>query len=235
MNPESSKQIVGSRAVDLIKSNSVVGLGTGSTVFYTIKELAKRIKEKKLKNIKAVCTSLDTEKKAKRLGIKILELNSVEKINIAIDGADEIDSNLNLIKGGGGALTREKIIDYAAEKFVVIASHEKKVEILGKFPLPVEVLKFGWKQTARSLEKLGAKVKLRVAASRKPHAANPFITDNNNYIIDAKFKYILNPWELEKIINNIPGVVQNGIFRSDKVSEVWLGTENDIEILKGKK
>lgn len=229
-NQEKAKQIVGTQVVDLIKNNSVVGLGTGSTVLYTIKELAKRIKQKKLKNIKVVATSLDTEKKAKKLGIKVLDLNEVKKISIAIDGADEIDSSLNLNKGGGGALTREKIIDYFAEKFIVVASKEKKVEILGKFPLPVEVLKFGWKKTSLSLEKLGAKTKLR-----KTQNSKPFITDNGNYILDAKFSYILNPWELEKLINNIPGVVQNGIFRSEKVSEVWLGTKNDIEILRGKK
>lgn len=229
-NPEKAKQIVGSRVVDLIKSNMTIGLGTGSTVFYTLKELSKRIKQKKLKNIKVVATSLDTEKKAKKLGIKIVPLDSVKKISIAIDGADEIDSSLNLIKGGGGALTREKIIDYFAEKFIVVACHEKKVDILGKFPLPVEVLKFGWKQTTLALEKLGAKVVLRKANSSKL-----FITDNGNYILDAKFSYILNPGELEKVINNIPGVVQNGLFKSEKVSEVWLGTKNDIEILKGKK
>ncbi len=217
------KEIAGKEAAKFVKDGMIVGLGTGSTVFYTIKELGARASSGL--NFQAICTSKDTEKKAKEFGIKVVDLNEVEKIDIAIDGADELDKDLNLIKGGGGALTREKIIDYRAEKFYVVVDQSKKKEILGNFSLPVEVMKFCWKPVKNDLEKLGAKVTLRGGET-------PFITDNGNFILDAKFDRILRPARLEEIINNIPGVVENGIFRKEKVTAVLVGTEKGVEILK---
>lgn len=207
------KELVGKEAADLVKNGMVVGLGTGSTVFYTLQALG----EKKL-DITCVATSKDTEEKAAEFGIKIVDIDSVDKIDIAIDGADEVDKDLNLIKGGGGALTREKIIDYLAESFVVITDESKMSEVLGSFPLPVEVLQFGWQQTKKKLEALGCKVTKR-----------DFVTDNGNFILDCKFESILKPAKLERIINNVPGIVENGIFRSENVSEVWVGTKEGVK------
>jgi len=220
---EKLKERVGKEVAKFVENNMVVGLGTGSTIFYTIKELGARLNSGL--NFQAICTSKDTEKKAREVGIKIVDLNDIEKINIAIDGADEVDKNLNLMKGGGGALTREKIIDYRAEKFYVVVDQSKQKEILGGFPLPVEVMKFCWKPIKNDLEKLGAKVILRGRET-------PFVTDNGNFILDTKFDKILKPAHLEEIINNIPGVVENGIFRNGKITEVLVGTNNGIEILK---
>ncbi|MFO7872132.1 MAG: ribose-5-phosphate isomerase RpiA [Candidatus Undinarchaeales archaeon] len=218
MGNEKLKERVGKKAAEFIKGGMTVGLGTGSTVFYLLKELEG-------KKIKGVCTSKDTEKKAEKFGIKTADLNDVEKIDIAVDGADEFDKDLNLIKGGGGALTREKNIDYRAEKFIVIVDESKKKEFLGDFGLPVEVMQFSWKHIKKDLEKLGARVKRR-------GGKKPFVTDNGNYILDAQFETILKPARLEKLINDIPGVVENGIFRKEKVSIVLMGTENGVEEFK---
>lgn len=218
MTNEKLKERVGKKAAEFIKEGMTVGLGTGSTVFYTLKELEG-------KKIKGVCTSKDTEKKAENFGIDIVDLNDVEKIDIAVDGADEFDKDLNLIKGGGGALTREKNIDYRAEKFIVIVDESKKKELLGDFSLPIEVMQFSWRHVKKDLEKLGAKVKRR-------GGEKPFATDNDNYILDAKFESILKPERLEKLINNIPGVVENGIFRKEKVNRILMGTEKGVKEFK---
>ncbi len=212
------KEKVGKKAAEVIKEGMSVGLGTGSTVFYTLKALEG-------KKIKGVCTSKDTEKKAEKFGIETVDLNDAEKIDIAVDGADEFDKDLNLIKGGGGALTREKNIDYRAEKFIVVVDESKKKKFLGDFGLPVEVMQFSWKHVKNDLEKLGAKVERR-------GGKKPFVTDNENYILDAKFETILKPERLEKLINNIPGVVENGIFRKEKVSIVLMGTEKGVKEFK---
>ncbi|MFH1424287.1 MAG: ribose-5-phosphate isomerase RpiA [archaeon] len=226
MTQEAHKQLVGTKVVDVIESSTTIGLGTGSTVFYTIQEIGKRLKEGELEGIQGVCTSVDTENKAKKAGIDILNINEVEKIDIAIDGADEVDQELNLIKGGGGALTREKIIDYMAEKFIVIVDGKKMKQVLGDFPIPVEVLPFSWFQAKKHLENLGSSVSLRVLSTNQP-----FVTDNNNYILDAKFSHVLKPERLEQIINNLPGVLENGIFRAEKVTQVWVGSDKGIAVL----
>jgi ribose 5-phosphate isomerase A len=223
MAQENLKELVGRKAASLVEDGMTIGLGTGSTVFYTIQELGKLGKK-----IKAVPSSVDTEKKAKEAGIELItfsELDNVEKIDLAIDGADEVDKDLNLIKGGGGALTREKKIAYQAERFIVVVDESKMVDILGKFPLPVEVLKTKTEDVKKGLEKIGARVSLR-------GSENPFVTDNGNYILDAKFEYILKPDRLEQLINKIDGVVENGIFRKDKVTEVWVGSGEEVKVLK---
>jgi len=226
---ENLKEIVGRKAAHLVKNGMTIGLGTGSTVFFTIQELGERIKKDGL-SFEAVPTSADTEKKAKEAGIKLIPFKNLEKtkIDLAIDGADEVDKELNLIKGGGGAHLREKQIAYKAKKFVVIVAEDKLVDVLGRFPIPVEVKKEKWEIVKKELEKLGAKVHLRQKDGKN------FITDNGNYILDAKFDFILKPEVVEDIINKIKGVEENGIFRSAKISEVWIGSEKGFEIKRKK-
>ena len=222
MGKEEEKKLVGEKVVDLIKSHSTIGMGTGSTVFYTIQELGKRMDEGKLEGVRIVCTSKDTEEKAHAQGIETVDVNDVEGIELAIDGADEFDAEKNLIKGGGGALTREKIVDYLADKLIIIADSSKQRNILGDFPVPVEVLPFAWFQTKKGIEALGASVSIRMRG--KEH----YVTDNGNFILDAKFSHIMKPARLEDLINNIPGVVDNGVFRGEKIYQVWMAQGDKI-------
>ncbi len=236
MANENLKELVGRKAAHLVKSGMTIGLGTGSTVFYTIEELGKRIKKEGLE-FKAVPTSIDTEEKAKAAGIELIPFEQLEttKIDLAIDGSDEVDKDLNLTKGGGGALLREKRIAYKAKKFVVIIDESKSHELLGHFPVAVEVRKEKWESVKKGLEKIGAKVSLRKskhAAGEREEEKEIFVTDNGNYILDTKFCYILKPELIEANINNIEGVLENGLFRKEKVSEVWIGAEKGIEIKK---
>lgn len=198
------KQLVGEKAVEFVKDGMIVGLGTGSTVYYTIVKLGELVNQGL--SIKGIPTSKQTEELANELGIPLTTLDKVEKIDVAIDGADEVDQNLQAIKGGGGALLREKIIARAARQFVVVADSSKNVRTLGKFLLPVEVIPFGYTMTARHIEELGGKAHLRTIADE------PFITDNGNYILDVDFREIAAPEDLEQQLNLIPGVVENGLF-----------------------
>ncbi len=199
-----TKKIAAERAAEYVQDGMVVGLGTGSTAYWAILKIAERVRQGL--NIKAIATSSASEKLALESGIPLVGFDGLERIDLSIDGADEIDGNLNLIKGGGGALLREKIIASASSRFIVIADERKMVATLGKFPLPVEVVPFGWEITLRKLEKLGCK-----PARRSPNG-QPWITDNGNYIVDCTFGSILLPEKLEKAINFIPGVVDNGLF-----------------------
>jgi ribose 5-phosphate isomerase A len=198
------KQLVGEKAVEYVKNGMVVGLGTGSTVYYTIKKLGELVRAGM--KIKGIPTSEKTAALALEEGITLTDFKGVESIDIAIDGADEVDADLNLIKGGGGALLREKIIANAATTFIVVADSSKISEKLGKFPLPVEIVEFGFEMTARKIETLGCRPKLRLKEGK------PFITDNGNYILDCEFKSIESPDVLEQKLNMIPGVVENGLF-----------------------
>lgn len=203
---EELKKLAAEKAVEQIKDGMIVGLGTGSTVNYTIKKLGELVKNG-LK-IQGIATSVKTKRIAQKEGISITTLDENPEIDITIDGADEVDSSLNLIKGGGGALTREKIIAFNSKKVVIIVDDSKIVKALGiDFPLPVEIIKFGWTSTKKSLESFGCLVTLREIIQ-----GEPFITDNGNYILDCDFEYIHNPEQLEKDIKNIPGVVENGLF-----------------------
>ena len=201
---ENLKEAVGYKAAEYVEDGMTVGLGTGSTAHYMILALGERVKEGL--NIKCVATSLASEKTARECGLKIVEFKDVEKIDLSIDGADEIDLNMNLIKGGGGALLREKIIENFSEKLVIIADESKNVELLGDFKVPVEVTKFASELTAKKIESLGGIPKLREKDGQT------FITDNGNYIFDCDFGKIQNPKELCERLNMIPGVVENGIF-----------------------
>ena len=203
------KQEVGKAAASLVKSNTIVGLGTGSTTAYTIQFLGDRLKSGELKDIVGIPTSFQAEVLAKQYGIPLTTLDAVDRIDIAIDGADEVDPQKNLIKGGGAAHTREKIVDYLAEQFIVVVDSSKVVHRLGSsFPVPVEVIPMAIAPVMRAIEALGGKPELRMGVKK----AGPVITDQGNMVVDVKFETIDHPGELEKTLNNIPGVLENGIF-----------------------
>jgi len=219
------KRIAAQKAVEYIEDEMIVGLGTGSTVKYALEYLGKRIQDGL--SIKAIPTSIETKKIAQKEQINIVSLLECPEIDITIDGADEVDSNLNLIKGGGGALAREKIIAYHSKKVIIIADDSKVVKILGiDFPLPVEVLKFEWESTKKALKTFGCDVKIRKIFD------DPFITDNGNYIIDCEFEKINDPEQLEIDINMIPGVVENGLFIGLATEVIVSGKQGIITLEK---
>ncbi|MDT2046827.1 ribose-5-phosphate isomerase RpiA [Bacillus sp. 1780r2a1] len=218
------KQIIGEKAVDFVEDNMVVGLGTGSTVFYTIRKLGQLVKQGL--HITGIPTSIQTEELAKKFGIPISKFEDVEQIDIAIDGADEVSSELDLLKGGGGALLREKIVAREAKTFIVVADSSKLVEKLGSFLLPVEVIPFGVEVTKKNIYRLGGNVNLRESKGK------PFKTDNGNYILDCSFSDILSPKVLERELNMIPGVVENGLFVEMAESVITIGQENNVVIKK---
>jgi ribose 5-phosphate isomerase A len=203
------KQEVGKAAAARVKSGSIVGLGTGSTTAYTIQFLGDHLKSGELKDIIGVPTSFQAEVLAKQYGIPLTTLDAIDHIDIAIDGADEVDPQKNLIKGGGAAHTREKIVDYLADQFIVVVDSSKIVDRLGSsFPVPVEVIPMAMAPVMQAIEKLGGVPELRMGIKK----AGPVITDQGNMVIDVKFTTIDDPGALEKILNNIPGVLENGIF-----------------------
>lgn len=203
------KQQVGKAASDRVQSGSIVGLGTGSTTAYAIQYIGERLKSGELKDIVGIPTSFQAEVLARQYGIPLTTLDVVDHIDIAIDGADEVDRQLNLIKGGGAAHTREKIVDCLADQFIVVVDSSKLVDKLGSvFAVPVEVLPLAYAPVMRAIEKLGGKPELRMGVKK----AGPVITDQGNMVIDAKFDNIDDPAGLEKTLNNIPGVLENGLF-----------------------
>ena len=225
MEKEELKRLAGEKAVENIKDGMIIGLGTGSTVEYSLRKLGKLVRDG-LK-IKGIPTSIHTKRIAKEEKIPLTTLKENPEIDITIDGADEVDSNLNLIKGGGGALTREKIIAFNSKKVIIVIDDSKVVKALGiDFPLPVEVTKFGWTSTKKTLEKLDCIVELRDIMENEP-----FITDNGNYILDCEFERIDDPPQLEMDINIIPGVVENGLFIG-LVNEVIVGGKQGILTLE---
>jgi ribose 5-phosphate isomerase A len=203
------KKAVGKAAAERIRSNTVVGLGTGSTTVFAIQHLGKRLKNGELKNIVGIPTSFQSENLARECGIPLTTLNAVDRIDVAIDGADEVDPQKNLIKGGGAAHTQEKLVDSFSDYFIVVVDSSKLVDKLGStFLLPVEVIPKAMKLVKLHLEKLGGKPEVRTAVKKD----GPIITDQGNIVLDVKFNSIENPEELEKTINNIPGVLDNGLF-----------------------
>ena len=201
MNP---KQLVGEKAVEYVKDGMIVGLGTGSTAYWAILKIGELVKNGL--NIQGVPTSKNTEELARSLNIPLLDMTNVTKIDLTIDGADEFDAHKNLTKGGGGALLREKIIASVSEFYVIIADGAKKSEVLGDFAVPVEVTPFALNISIQQLQKLGCEPKLRMADGK------PYITDNQNLIVDCKFDSIYHPAALATSMNAIPGVVENGLF-----------------------
>ncbi len=221
---EEMKKLAAEKAVKYVENGMVIGLGTGSTTEYALKELGRRVAEGL--SIKGIPTSLHTHRIAKELNIPLTSLKENPAIDITIDGADEVDSNLNLIKGGGGALTREKIIAYHSKKEIIVVDDSKVVKALGiDFPLPVEVVKFSWTATQKALEEFECTVALRTIMNE------PFITDNGNYILDCDFEYIPDPEQLESDIDHIPGVVESGLFIG-LVDEVIVGSKQGVKTLE---
>jgi len=202
------KEAVGRRGAEFVEDGMVVGLGTGSTVYFTLVRLAERLQAEGL-SIRGVPTSVDTELKAREMGIPLVSLEEVATIDLTIDGADEIDPDLALTKGGGGALLREKVVAAASTREVIVAERSKIVERLGRtFPLPVEVVPFARAAVTRRIEDLGASVTLRM---REP--GTPDRTDNGNGILDCTFaEGIADPAALEALLSSFPGVVENGLF-----------------------
>lgn len=213
-----AKQLSAEHAVQFVKNNMTVGLGTGSTSAFAIEAIGKKVQEGL--SIKAVASSLRSEELAKNSGITLIPFSELETIDIYIDGADEVDKDLNLIKGGGAALLREKILAFNSKEFVVIVDNSKLVERLGKFLLPVEIIPFAMELTLKQIKKAGCSTSIRMNNNK------PYITDNGNLIIDCDFKKIEQVEQLHYELNNIPGVVENGLFLNNIVSKVIVGYES---------
>ena len=205
----------------------VVGLGSGSTAALMIKSLAHALDTNKLRNIKGVPTSFQSEVLSLELGIPILDLASVKKIDLAIDGADEVDPCLQLIKGGGACHVREKLVASKAERLLIVVDESKLVKKLNlDFPLPLEVLPSAWKQVKDLIERMGALVTLRMASKK----AGPVVTDQGNLVLDILFEGGINdPKNLESKLNNIPGVLENGLF-VDLTDKLLVGKIENNEI-----
>lgn len=217
MTQDDLKRAVAKAAIEYVPVDSIVGVGTGSTANFFIDELAK-IKHK----IRGAVAS--SEASAKRLqghGIEVLSLNDVSDIPVYVDGADEITRHMHMIKGGGGALTREKIVAAASKKFICVCDESKLVDVLGKFPLPVEVIPMARSYIAREIVKLGGQPKLREG----------FTTDNGNIILDVYNLQIKNPVELETSLNHLAGVVTNGLFARRSADVLLLGTGNGVKTM----
>jgi ribose 5-phosphate isomerase A len=202
---EETKKLAAVQALEYVQPNMTIGIGTGSTVYWFIQELAKKVKQGMV--CQCVPTSYATNTLALQLGIPMLALNDVAGIDLTVDGADEIDPQLNLIKGGGGALLQEKMVAAASGKLVIIADSSKYVRQLGAFALPVEVIPYGWKQVQRRLQD-----SYKINATQRMKNEAPFITDHGHYILDAHFQQIADPSRLAVDLNTIPGVVENGLF-----------------------
>lgn len=200
-----AKKVAGEKAAELIEDRSIVGLGTGSTAYFFIQALIERCQKGLM--IKAVSSSEASAKQASAGGIEVIDLNNVAKIDVTVDGADEIDPEKRMIKGGGGALLREKMVASASDEMIVVVDESKVVEKLGAFPLPVEVNSFGYKLTQRIIEKEGFKATLREKEGQT------YITDNGNFILDLEFRHLsAQPEELDQILKDIPGVLETGFF-----------------------
>ncbi|MDR0335227.1 MAG: ribose-5-phosphate isomerase RpiA [Methanomassiliicoccaceae archaeon] len=219
------KQMAAEKAVhDFVKDGMTVGLGTGTTAFYAIQAIGKLAQM----GFKLVCvaTSVHTEKIAKECGLTVVDIDSVESIDVTIDGADEVDPEMQLIKGFGGALLREKIVASVSKTEVIIVDESKLVDKLGsKGALPVEVLQFGHMKTRKALEKQGCTVTLRM------HEGKPFVTDGGNYIYDCRFGGIENPFFLETRLNVIPGVIDNGLFLNTANAVVIASADGTVRMM----
>lgn len=218
------KQEVGRAAANQVQSGSIVGLGTGSTTAYAIQFIGERLKSGEIEHIKGIPTSFQAIVLARDFGIPLVSLDEVDHIDVAIDGADEVDPEKNLIKGGGAAHTQEKIVDSLAEKFIVVVDSGKLSQKLGtNFLLPIEVVPMAVTPVMRAIKALGGMPELRMGVKK----AGPVVSDNGNLILDVKFENgIDDPQGLEMKLNNIPGVLENGIF-AGVADEVLVGEVNN--------
>ncbi len=222
MNP---KQLAGEKAADYIQPGMTVGLGTGSTAYFFVEKLGQMVREGL--DIKGIPTSKRTENQAHGWGISLLPIDEVQAIDVVVDGADEFDPSFNLIKGGGGALYREKMVASLAEEMIVVAGADKAVEKLGKFPLPVEVVPFGHGLTLRRLVAMGLNPRLRQQEDGKP-----YLTDNANYLLDCYVEVIDHPEALHQRLKSLTGVVETGLF-TGMASQVIVGYPNGhVEVLE---
>lgn len=218
-----SKQIAGEKACEYIQDGMVVGLGTGSTAYYMIQKLGDRVAEGL--NVTGVVTSKATEKLALERNIPLMDLNDVTEIDLTIDGADEVDIAFRGIKGGGGALLFEKLVAHVSKKSIWVVGEDKVVATLGAFPLPVEVVPFGYKQVERQLEAKGYNPILR-----HHEDGSIYLTDSQNYILDLQMKEITQPEALNDWLNNLPGVVENGLFLNYASSIVIGFSDGRVEV-----
>jgi ribose 5-phosphate isomerase A len=223
------KKNAAEKAVELLADGMIVGLGSGSTATYAIQKIGDRVREG-LK-ITAVATSAKSEKLAKELSITVLDPSAVTSIDVAVDGADEVDKQGNLIKGGGGSLLREKVIAFASNRFFVMVDESKLVETLGKKrSVPVEVIPFAAELTLKHIRMLGGEAVWRASGGNK------FITDNGNFIADCRFDGVVDAPGLDMKLKIIPGVVETGLFLSQIVSGIFVGYENgDVKLLSLKR
>ncbi len=215
------------RALELVESGMLLGLGSGSTSAYFIRALGERLASGELHDVRGVATSRDSERLAQELGIPLVELEA-EGVELAVDGMDEVTAGLDAIKGLGGALAREKIVAASARRFVLIGDERKRVARLGeRSPVPVEVLAFGWRRTRAALERLGAVPAVRSAR------AEPYRTDNGNLILDCTFDHAFDPYELDLRIRRLPGVVEHGLFLHMAERAFIAGEREVVELVRG--
>ncbi|QDA74328.1 ribose-5-phosphate isomerase RpiA [Listeria seeligeri] len=219
------KKIAGEKACEWVENGMVVGLGTGSTVYYTIEKLGELVQQG-LK-ITGVATSEQTARQAEKLGIPLKSLNDVVEIDITIDGADEVTGAFQGIKGGGGALLREKMVAEASRLNIWVVGEEKLVDSLGNFPLPLEVIPFGWKQIKRSLEKEGIQATLRTQ-----HNKEIYQTNNGNYILDIVNQTFTNPIKWQEKLAQVPGIVEQGLFLNYVDIIICGKADGEIELIK---
>jgi len=220
-----AKQRAGGKSVEYIEDGMTLGLGTGSTAYWMVERLGERVREGL--RVRCVPTSRRTEEQARALGIPLVTFSEVQRLDLAIDGADEIGPGLALIKGGGGALLREKLVARAARRFVVIADASKRVETLGRFPLPVEVVPFAWEVTARGV----AVVTNAEPRLRRDERGEIYLTDNGNYILDCRCGEILDPETTERELKLLTGVVECGLFVG-MADVAVVATDDAVEIIE---
>ncbi|WP_298493896.1 ribose-5-phosphate isomerase RpiA [uncultured Maritimibacter sp.] len=228
---DTAKFVAAKRAVEFVEDGMRVGLGTGSTAAWMVRCLGERVREEGLR-ISGVPTSTRTAELARQVGIKVVSLDEARWLDLTIDGADEFDEDLNLIKGGGGALLQEKIVATASDMMIVIADPSKKVDALGGFPLPLEVIPFGWQTTKALIEEtLSSMEVLGQTGTLRMNGDAPFITDEGNHIVDLHLQRISNPRQLSLVLNQIPGVVENGLF-IDICDKVVIGHQDGkVEVM----
>ncbi len=226
---EERKRAAAEAAVELVRSGMVVGLGHGSTARYALLKLAELLHAGKLTNVVGIPCSSQVEREARELGIPLGTLEDVPELDLTIDGADEVDPALNLIKGGGGALLREKIVAQASRREVIVVDESKMAPKLGtRFPVPVEIVPFGWRKQVRFLEGLGARVALRLDPTGRP-----FVTDHGHWILDCQFGPIEDPWALDHELNSRAGIVEHGLFLG-LATDLFVGTSSGVRhISKG--
>lgn len=218
------KKLAAEKAVEAVEQDMIVGLGTGTTAYWAIQKIGQRVKEGL--RIKAVSTSQQSEDLAREWGIPMVSFADIESIDVTIDGADEVDKYRNLIKGGGGALLREKIVAYHTKKYLIIVDESKLVTHLGRFPLPVEVLPFAVDLTLKRLKRFSQNIQVRQDGGKN------YVTDNGNFIADINLFPIVDPEQMNEALHQIPGVMETGLFLQKLVTNVIVGrSDGKVEIL----